>query len=682
MRVYHRLGVFLFVVALILGGAVAYGQGSNTPDTRYEGVIPAPDFPAGLDWFNVAQPLSLAGLQGKVILLDFWTYGCINCVHMIPILRQLEEKYPDELVVIGVHSAKFANESDSENIRQIVQRYELHHPVVNDKDFAVWRSYRANAWPTLAVIDPRGRLVARDAGEIPFSVLDAYVGGMIAYYDGLGLGDIDRTPLALALEGAGDPGTPLLYPGAVLADSATERLFITDTNHHRVVVADLNTYEVLQIIGAGTRGFSDGDFASAQFNQPQGIALEGDMLYLADTNNHAIRAINLATQTVTTIAGNGEMSRTLAPFGAMINMPTAVPLRSPWAVAIGAEPHLLHIAMAGMHQLHLLDLKANILTPSVGNGREAQKNASPAESELAQPSGLYYDAVRDWLYFADSESSTVRVVDFPQNVLRVISGTTDNNLFDFGDRDGIAGVSRLQHALDVVGTPAGDVLYIADTYNNKIKRYNVATGATVTLFGGEAGFRDGDSQTARFHEMGGISYADGKLYVADTNNHSIRVIDLASETVSTVNFPNVALLITREVAVVGGNQTLGERVSLPEQSVQAGEGVLDLTLTLPEGYKINPLIQSFVTVRAQGEAVTPAEAQATLTETTLALPLTFSTGEGTLTLEVTAYYCEAQEERVCLIEDVVISVPVRVQEVGDSTSLTIARTVQLPEAYR
>ncbi len=676
----RRLAYALVVLALVVLGIVATGQ-SNQADARYEGTVVAPDFPAGLDWFNVPAPLSLTGLKGKVVLLDFWTYGCINCIHMIPVLRQLEAKYPDELVVIGVHSAKFANESESANIRQIVQRYELHHPVVNDKDFLVWRSYRANAWPTLAVIDPRGRLVAREAGEIPFSVLDDYIGGMIAYYDSLGLGDIDRTPLALALEGAGDPGTPLLYPGAVLADAARARLFITDSNHHRIVVADLNTYEVLAVIGAGTRGFSDGDFASAQFNQPQGIALDGQTLYVADTNNHAIRAIDLNAQTVRTLAGNGEMARTLARFGMPITMPTAVPLRSPWAVAVGAEPHLLHVAMAGMHQLHLLDLKANTLTPHVGNGREAQKNGTPAESELAQPSGLFYDAGRDWLYFADSESSTVRVVDFAQNVVRVISGTTDNNLFDFGDRDGIAGVSRLQHALDVTGTPDGETLYIADTYNNKIKRYERSTGATVTLFGGEAGFRDGDAATARFHEPGGVSYADGKLYVADTNNHAVRVIDLSTNTVSTITFPNPQALLTREVVVVGGNRALGERVTLTAQTVATGEVTLELVFTLPDGYKLNPLVNSFVRLRGTEGIQTPEGAQ-TLNDTTAALPLTLAEGEGVLTLEVTLYYCEANEERVCLIDDVQLTLPLRAEAGTDSRTLRVARSVQLPEAYR
>ena len=303
-----RLLVLIGVLLVLVGSVWAQ------EDERFVGTLPAPEFAMGLDWINVEQPLTMAGLQGKIVIFDFWTYGCINCIHMIPVFEQLEAKYPDEIVVIGVHSAKFANEGQTDNIRQIVRRYGLTHPVINDKDFIVWQEYGINAWPTIVIIDPRGNVVAGDSGEIPFDILDTYVGGMIAYYDGLGANDIDRTPLALALEGAGDPGTPLLFPGEVLADEVSNRLFIADSNHHRIIVADLTTYEVLDIIGS-QRSQANGTFKEAGFNQPQGLALAGDLLYIADTNNHQIRVANLTERTVTTIAGNGLMSPTLAVYG-------------------------------------------------------------------------------------------------------------------------------------------------------------------------------------------------------------------------------------------------------------------------------------------------------------------------------------------------------------------------------
>ena len=678
MKPHFRTPFLALLIALL--ASFALGWRMSAQDARFEGTVAAPDFPSGLDWFNVEQPISLSALRGKVVLLDFWTYGCINCIHMIPVLRQLEEKYPNELVVIGVHSAKFANEGVSDNIRQIVQRYDVHHPVVNDRDFVVWRSYGARAWPTLVLIDPRGKVVAMDAGEIPFEALDTYTGGMIAYYDALGTNELDRTPLALALEGASNPGTPLLFPGKVLADVAGNRLFIADTNHHRIVIADLETYAVLDVIGVGARGFVQGGYDEARFDQPQGMAVQGDMLYIADVNNHAIRAVDLRERRVSTVAGDGRMSRTLAPFGYVVNNPLKASLRSPWDVTFGANPDELHIAMAGMHQLHVLNLRDNVIVASVGNGREAMLNDRLGTSELAQPSGLFY---RDgWLYFADSESSTIRAANFSQDRVTLISGTDENNLFDFGDVDGIVGVSRLQHALAVTGAPEGGLLYIADTYNNKLKAYDPETGITRTLLGGEAGYRDGGADVARFYEPGGLSLAGNRLFVADTNNHAIRVVDTATLEVSTLAFPNPERLALRDVVVVGGNRALGESVAFDAQTVQAGDGDVTLSLILPEGYKINPLIASFVVAESDGEAVRLSQAQTPIASERVTLSARFTQGTAELTLNMTVYYCEAVNESVCLIEDVVLRVPVVVSATAEGASVALARTITLPEAYR
>jgi thiol-disulfide isomerase/thioredoxin len=658
---------------------------STAPDSEEEGppevagTVAAPEFPAGLDWINVDAPLTLESLRGKVVLLDFWTYGCINCIHMFPVLAQLEDKYGDELVVIGVHSAKFANEGQTENIRQIVQRYGLRHPVINDDEFAVWQLYRANAWPSFALIDPRGNLYAMDAGEIPFEAFDRVIGEMVAYFDSTG--ELDRSPLDLDLEGSGDPATPLRFPGKVLADEAGGRLFIADSNHHRIVVADLTTYEVLDVIGAGQSGLVDGDFETARFNTPQGMALDGDTLYVADTNNHAIRAIDLAAQTVTTIAGTGIRGNFGFPGGEPIpEAPTAIDLRSPWDVELG-DDGLLYIAMAGTHQIWTLNLNTDRLEVVVGSGREALFDDTLLNSGLAQPGGLYY--ADGLLYFADSESSSIRVADFENDEVRTVAGPLENNLFDFGDVDGVVGTSRIQHPLDVVGTPEG-LLYIADTYNNKIKLVDPATDETTSLFGlGETGgFRDGDSESAQFDEPGGLDYADGRLYVADTNNHAIRVIDLAAGEVNTITFPNPeALRIEEDVLVVGGNQAADPDVVLPEQTVAASAGQIVLALTLPEGFTINSLIDSFVTFSSDGNHILFNEDDLTsvVDETTINVPVELVAGEDTLYADLTLYYCRYGEEGICLIETVVFEVPLDIQPGAAGDEVVIEHTVELPE---
>src|SRR3954466_7930000 len=248
-----------------------------------QGRVRAPELDGGRDWLNTDKPLSLAALKGKVVLLDFWTYGCVNCMHIIPDLKRLEQKYANQLVVIGVHSAKFSNEKETDNIRQIILRYELEHPVVNDADFTIWNAYSVRAWPTQYLIDPAGYIVGLVRGEGNYELLDAAIGKTVEEFRKRG--ELNEQPLSLALERAKVGDLPLAFPGKVLADEKSDRLFIADSNHNRIVVTKLDG-TLVETIGAGARGAEDGAFETASFYRPQGLALDGDSLYVADTENH------------------------------------------------------------------------------------------------------------------------------------------------------------------------------------------------------------------------------------------------------------------------------------------------------------------------------------------------------------------------------------------------------------
>ncbi len=681
--------ILVISITAVLGAALLAaaqdGEGGTVPSS-YEGSIPAPDFPGGLDWLNVPAPLTLADLRGKIVLLDFWTYGCINCIHMIPVLAQLEDKYGDALVVIGVHSAKFDNEGYTDNIRQIVQRYGLEHPVVNDSGFAVWRAFGplgVNAWPTFVLIDPRGGVLAVQPGEVPFEAFDRVIGGMVAHWDSLG--ELDRTPLTLALERDQRPNTLLAFPGKVLADPAANRLFIADSGHHRVVIADLLTFEVLDVIGGGVPGLADGAFEAAQFNQPQGMALVGNTLYIADTKNHAIRAADLGARTVSTAAGTGEQAAWGSPGGAA----ATAPISSPWDLAFDGGS-LLYIAMAGPHQLWALDLAASVVYPVVGSGREGLVDGALLASQLAQPSGLYYQDGR--LYFADSESSSIRAADFNSGQVFTLAGPTEQTvasasqrLFAFGDVDGAVGESRLQHPLAVAGD-GGGALYAADTYNSRIKRIDLAAREIVTLYGVDGdtgGFRDGGPAEAAFDEPGGLAYANGLLYVADTNNHAIRVIDLAAQQVTTVTFPNpAALQIGEQPTVIAGNTALGAQITLPEQTAAPGDGEIVLEILLPAGYKLNALAPFSADWVASGEAVIIAEGnqrqRIPAPELPLRVPVRLVEGSDLLHVDLTIYYCEAVNESLCFIEQVSLDAPVTVAAGDGQPQVTLAHTVVPP----
>ena len=336
---------------------------------------------------------------------------------------------------------------------------------------------------------------------------------------------LDEKPIRFDLVRYREKGdTPLFFPGKILADEAGKRLFIADSTHHRIVVTDL-TGKKLDIIGTGTPGRVDGPFAAAQFDDPQGLALDGNTLYVADRKNHCIRAVDLAAKTVSTAAGTGV--QTQASRGMVEPGPAATTgLNSPWALHRVGEK--LYIAMAGHHQLWLMNLANKTIGPFAGDGRENIKDGPLYAARFAQPSGLASDDTS--LYVADSEVSALRKV--PLSGEGRVETLIGEGLFTFGDVDGPLADARLQHALGVVvhdGT-----LYVADTYNSKIKAVDLKAGTIATIAGGAAG----DTEPA-FNEPAGISYAAGKLYVADTNAHRIRVVDLASKKVSTLELSGV-----------------------------------------------------------------------------------------------------------------------------------------------
>lgn len=609
----------------------------------YAGSVPAPEFPAGLDWLNVEKPLALADLRGKIVLLDFWTYGCINCMHVIPDLKRLEEKYADELVVIGVHSAKFENEGETDNIRRIIQRYELAHPVINDKDFQVWQLYGANAWPTFVLIDPAGEVVGYQSGEGIYDLFDEILGTMVVEW----ADEIDPTPLALVLERDSLVDSPLLFPGKVLADVAHDRLFIADSNHNRIVVTDL-TGRVQAVIGSGPAGLRDGSFESAQFFRPQGMTLaDENTLYVADTENHALRRVDLAAGLVATVAGDGTqvyLRVDSAPAG-------ETGLNSPWDVLY--HDGLIYVAMAGQHQLWVYDPAGETIRLFAGSGREELRDGPLLQGGLNQPSGLATDG--RLLYFADSEASAIRSADLdPAGALATIVGT---GLFDFGDVDGVGDAVRLQHPLAVAYQDG--LLYVADTYNSKIKRVDPAARRVQTLFGGPAGWQDGPEP--RFDEPGGLSVAGDRLYIADTNNHAVRVADLATGEVTTLVLVDVDGLLTRLPA---GEAYTGKVVTLDRAVAGAGTGMIALAVEVPAGYKINDLAPFSMAWQADGQVISldTATADQRLVSPTfpLTVPASFSEGEATLTVDLVIYYCEAGAESLCFIEQVRLVVPVAV----------------------
>ena len=432
-------------------------------------------------------------------------------------MRKIEQKYGDKVVVVGVHSPKFPAERETANLREAVLRYRIEHPVVNDRDFQVWQRFGGRAWPTLIFVDPEGRIIDRHEGELPFEQFDPLVDRMLLDFEARGVLNPRASPIAV--DGIAEPSHTLSFPGKVLA--CDEALFIADSNHHQIVEAGPDG-PIRRRFGSGQPALLDGPAGVAAFAQPQGMAVIDGRLYVADTENHAVREVNLGSGAVRTIAGTGVQ----AVRAGLGGPGRSTPLSSPWDLA--ADGRTLYIAMAGMHQIWSLDLDHETVTPFAGTGREGLRDGPLRETWFAQSSGL---ALADGhLYVADSEVSAVRDIELRAKVVTTLVG---EDLFVFGDQDGEGNVVRLQHPLGI--TARDGLLYLADSYNNKIKRLDPRQRAVTTWLGrGAAGRSDGPPASASFREPGGVCAGVRGLYIADTNNHRIALADWQSGEVRTV----------------------------------------------------------------------------------------------------------------------------------------------------
>ncbi|MEU3841436.1 NHL domain-containing thioredoxin family protein [Streptomyces sp. NPDC028635] len=428
--------------------------------------VRAPELVGKGGWLNTGgRQYALADLRGRIVVLDFWTFCCINCLHVLDELRELEAKHQDTVVVIGVHSPKFVHEAEHGAVVDAVERYGVEHPVLDDPELATWKQYAVRAWPTLVVIDPEGYVVAQHAGEGHVHAIERLVTELEAEHAAKGTLRRGEGPY---VPPEPEP-TTLRFPGkAVLLPSGN--LLVSDTTRHQLVELRADGESVVRRIGSGVRGFTDGGPDRAAFNEPQGLALLDDgSVVVADTVNHALRRYDPASGEVTTLAGTGRQW--------MQGAPTAGPARevdlsSPWDVAWWQDR--VWIAMAGVHQLWAYDPATRSVTVTAGTTNEGLVDGSAAEAWFAQPSGLAATPERLWL--ADSETSALRWVE-PDGSVHTAVGT---GLFDFGHRDGAAGQALLQHPLGVTALPDGSVA-VCDTYNHALRRYDPATGEVTTL---------------------------------------------------------------------------------------------------------------------------------------------------------------------------------------------------------
>lgn len=486
------------------------------------GLVTAPEIDRkGLTWFNTPTPLSLKALRGRVVILDFWTYCCINCVQILPTLRRIEDAFPHQVAVIGVHSPKFSAERCPHAVEHAIRRYDIRHPVVHDPYMTLWDEYAVRAWPTLVLICPDGKVIGQLSGEPDPTQMIQGLGDLL---DTLG-GVRPCIPLEAPISTPSPTGA-LRFPGKVKPLPGPEgRWAIADGGNHRILICEADG-RVLARYGTGLPGTDDGPAEDASFTSPQGLACTDREIYVADTGNHLIRRIDLLSGAVSTVAG--LCFRGLPVVCRRTMAETA--LASPWDLELTADGGTVFIANAGTHQILALDLSAGTIEPLAGTGRENIHDGPGCNALLAQPSGLALSPDGHALYFADSETSAVRKVvleDWRNNRMARVETLVGHGLFDFGHDDGPMPAARMQHPLGVAVLPDGRIA-VADSYNHTIRLIDEAAGHVETLKTGRLKC-SGDACRRPLWEPAGLwPTPNGRLLVSDTNNHRIVEVDPAT----------------------------------------------------------------------------------------------------------------------------------------------------------
>ncbi|XP_019358398.1 PREDICTED: NHL repeat-containing protein 2 isoform X1 [Gavialis gangeticus] len=676
----------------------------------WERDLAVPEFGGDLEWLNTEGPISLyKDLCGKVVVLDFFTYCCINCMHLLPDLHALERKYSDKdgLLIVGVHSAKFPNEKVLDNIKSAVLRYNITHPVVNDSDGKLWHELEVSCWPTLVILGPRGNMLFSLVGEGHKEKLFLFASIALSFYKAKG--QIKDNKIAIKLYKDSLPPSPLLFPGKVTVDSSGDRVVIADTGHNRILVVRKNG-QIMHTIGGPNSGRRDGRFSEAAFSSPQGVAIKNNIIYVADAENHLIRKIDLELKVVTTVAGIGIQG--IDKEGGTKG--EEQPISSPWDVVFGnsgtQEDAVLWVAMAGTHQIWALmlecgklpkgsDLKKGTCLRFAGSGNEENRNnAYPHKAGFAQPSGLSLASEEPWncLFVADSESSTVRMVSLKDGAVKhLVGGERDPlNLFAFGDVDGAGINAKLQHPLGVTWDKKRKLLYVADSYNHKIKVVDPKMKNCTTLAGtGDASNVSGSSFTeSTFNEPGGLCVEGNGclLYVADTNNHQIKVLDLQTKTVSML-----PILTTEAFDVV--DHPLAQKpnmaslpklpksapnIQLPSLTVSPGQTLqFLLRLSLPEDSKLNEEAPNSWFLTAEGNEwllrgqTSSGEIKDVFNPPLihLQLPSCCQSSEAVLSIRACLYYC-SKESSACMMKGISFNQPLQIASTNQGSTVQVELT--------
>jgi thiol-disulfide isomerase/thioredoxin len=589
------------------------------------------------EWLNSARKIEVDDLKNRVILVDFWTHACVNCLHMVPEIKKLEEQFGDRLTVIGVHSGKFDNEKSVESIKKAVLKYNIEHLVVNDADFKIWDSFGVKSWPTMILLNAKGQVVKKYEGEVAGKVIAKDVEKLVKKYSF----QLNRNALPIVLEKNKAVDHVLKFPSGIeFARNfsykniiKTNALVVANTGKNSILVTSLNGDTLLEI-GSETAGSEDGDIANASFDAPHGLLFKDNILYVADTGNHAVRKIDFKAGKVTTIAGTKNKGLAITNDGKALE----ANLSSPWDLEFFPDSNHIIISNSGTHQLLKLNIAGETISPFAGNGNEDLLDGKYPDNALAQPNGL--SAFGGNLYFVDSETSALRVVD-KSGMVKTLVG---RGLFDFGHKNGAAKEALMQHPVALSADDTG--VYIADTHNHVIRKFDLKSGQLADFSGDLRGDGIGGRKNTSYDEPEAMIAVLDKFYIADTNNG--RVVEL-NRGVGTSRV--IDIIPPSKMPREGLLEYLPNLEKIPSVAVKE-QSEVKLNFEMKKGWKINESAPSFfnlVEVKNEKEANLVASFDGEMIKSgSVVLPKLSK--KRIYYLQGTVYYCEDKTNALCLIK--------------------------------
>lgn len=589
------------------------------------------------EWFNVSRPLEISDLKDRVILLDFWTYACVNCIHTLPEIKRIEKEFGNKVVVIGVHSAKFNNEKDSAEIRKAILRYDISHPVVNDSELKIWDNFSVKSWPTFILINPHGNVVETYTGEEGAVLAKKHLRKLVSKFKY----QINRDPLPTLLESNNLVGNVLNFPTKLEYTSDfsyknhhAPALFIANSGKNNIIAASLSGNMIAKI-GIEKDGFEDGSFGAAAFNAPQGLLYDSGKLYIADTGNHALRVVDFKTGIVSTLIGSGERGEALAG----VLEAKDVDLSSPTALEFFPDKNHIAIANSGTHQILSYDINKNMLSVLAGNGEEGIDDGGIENNSLAQTADM--SAYGKKLYFVDSETSSLRVLDEKG----IVSTLIGQDLFKFGYENGTKDKALMQHPLGLMVDDTG--AYISDSFNHIIRKYDFASKTIRNLVGARKRGEDvGSANKTQFDGPEGIVATLGNFYIADSNNNRIIAVNRASLNAEILDIMPPLKLNKESFVEYLPNLQKMELIKVKS------DADISLTIDVNKGWKINEMGPSFINLLElvkdhQANLVTSFDWNM-IKGKSLTLPKLTDGKE--YILQGTIYYCEDKKNALCYVK--------------------------------